>query len=240
MAELLRVDVDGGKYTVIQEEGGRTRIDRYGEPWMGQEGSFPGVNAVLAMAYELEELRARPMATLEQRDTDEGIELLREFNEAFGCHMEDEPRLPVPEAAGAALLEDWVALLEKQARSLREAAALFNRNGQTPAGLILVRMQLSLEELAELWRAVLKQDLVGALDALLDRQYVLDGDFHTLGLGHLKLPGLREVHRSNMAKLGPDGKPIIAASGRVVKPDGWTGPDLAPLLEAPQQGEEAA
>lgn len=234
MAELLRVDVDGGKYTVVQEEGGGTRILRYGEPWMGQDGSFPGVNAVLAMAYELEELRARPEATLEQRDADEGIELLREFNAAFGCHTEDEPRLPVPEEEAAELLEEWVGLLEQQAAALRQAAAHFNAGGQTPAGLILVRMQLSLEELAELWRAVLKGDLVGAFDALLDRQYVLDGDFHTLGLGHLKLPGLREVHRSNMAKLGPDGKPIIAASGRVVKPDGWTGPDLNSILRAPQ------
>ena len=58
MTDLIRVDIDGGKYTVVQVAGSGTRILRYGEPWIGQDGGFPGVNCVLAMAYELEELRA--------------------------------------------------------------------------------------------------------------------------------------------------------------------------------------
>lgn len=58
MTELLRIDVDNGKYAIVQHENGGTEILRYGEPWMGQGGGdFPGVNAVLAIAYELEELR---------------------------------------------------------------------------------------------------------------------------------------------------------------------------------------
>lgn len=57
--DLLRIEVDSGKYTVVQDKTGATQILRYGEAWMGQDGSFAGVNAVLAMAYELEELRAQ-------------------------------------------------------------------------------------------------------------------------------------------------------------------------------------
>lgn len=239
MADLLRLDVDNGKYTVVQEEGGGTRILRYGEPWMGEEGSFPGVNAVLAMAYELEELRARPMATLEQRDADEGIEMLREFNAAFGCHTEEKPRLFFPNESGEDYIRGWVERFEEGAAALKEAAAMFNADGQAVTGLMLVRMQLALEELGEQWRALLEADLVGVFDALLDRQYVLDGDFHTFGLAAFKLAGLREVHRSNMAKLGPDGKPSIGPSGRVQKPEGWTGPDLASILGVPQQEGEA-
>lgn len=234
MADMLRIDVDGGKYTVVQDEKGATHILRYGEPWMGQTGSFPGVNAVLAMAYELEELRARPMATLEQRDADEGIEMLREFNEAFGCHTEERPRLFFPNESGERYITEWVERFEEGAAALKEAAARFNEDGQQTTGLMLVRMQLALEELAEQWRALLSADMVKLFDALLDRQYVLDGDFHTFGLASIKLPGYRVVHGRNMAKLGPDGKPIIATSGRVVKPEGWTGPDeeLKALIEA--------
>ena len=38
-----------------------------------------------------------------------------------------------------------------------------------------------------------------------------------------RIPVFREIHRANMSKLGPDGRPIINDSGRVVK-----GPDFKP------------
>lgn len=41
---------------------------------------------------------------------------------------------------------------------------------------------------------------------------------------------LEEVHRANMSKLGPDGKPIYRADGKVLKPKGWTAPDVAGVL----------
>lgn len=41
----------------------------------------------------------------------------------------------------------------------------------------------------------------------------------------------KEVHRSNMAKLGPDGKPLRREDGKVIKPEGWTKPDIAGELE---------
>jgi hypothetical protein len=54
--ELIRVDVDSGKYTVLMRENEQVRILRYGEEWMGP--GFPGANAVIALACELGELRA--------------------------------------------------------------------------------------------------------------------------------------------------------------------------------------
>lgn len=53
--ELLRLDVGDGKYTVIQPRDAQVRVERYGEDWIGP--GFPGCNCVLAMAYELDELR---------------------------------------------------------------------------------------------------------------------------------------------------------------------------------------
>jgi predicted HAD superfamily Cof-like phosphohydrolase len=39
-----------------------------------------------------------------------------------------------------------------------------------------------------------------------------------------------EVHRSNMAKLMPDGTVLRRADGKVEKPSGWTPPDIAGIL----------
>lgn len=59
--ELLRISVDGGKYTVVQPRHEQVRIERHGERWLGP--GFPGSNAVLALGYELEEAREK-LATI--------------------------------------------------------------------------------------------------------------------------------------------------------------------------------
>ncbi len=40
-----------------------------------------------------------------------------------------------------------------------------------------------------------------------------------------------EVHAANMRKLGPDGKPLRDAGGKVIKPPGWVGPNHGPIFE---------
>lgn len=42
---------------------------------------------------------------------------------------------------------------------------------------------------------------------------------------------MAEVHRSNMAKIWDDGKPHYRADGKVAKPEGWTAPDIAGVLD---------
>lgn len=41
---------------------------------------------------------------------------------------------------------------------------------------------------------------------------------------------LREVHRSNMAKVGPNGAVEYRADGKVIKPAGWKAPDIRSIL----------
>lgn len=53
--DMLRVDVDGGKYTIVQSENGSARVLRYGVVWL--ESLPTGANCWLSMAYELDELR---------------------------------------------------------------------------------------------------------------------------------------------------------------------------------------
>lgn len=69
------------------------------------------------------------------------------------------------------------------------------------------------------------QDLVKIADALADLDYVIEG--MRLAFGINGKPIAEEVHLSNMAKLGPDGKPIRREDGKILKPEGWKSPDIA-------------
>lgn len=103
------------------------------------------------------------------------------------------------------------------------------------------RVRLLQEELDELKDALAQNDIVEVLDALTDLQYVLDGAFLAFGLHALKKPAFDEVHRSNMSKLGRDGKPVLRESdNKVLKGPDYTPPDLASVYEAHGKKAKAA
>lgn len=66
------------------------------------------------------------------------------------------------------------------------------------------------------------------LDAICDSIYVLIG--LALKIGFNLDGAFREVHRSNMTKLGPDGKPIKRDDGKVQKSPNFIPPNLRPFL----------
>lgn len=94
-----------------------------------------------------------------------------------------------------------------------------------------LRIDLLDEEVAELASAVEDEDIVGVLDALIDIQYVLDGAFLAFGLADVKEDAFAEVHRSNMSKLGMDGKPIYREDGKVLKGPKYSPPNLKQFFE---------
>lgn len=96
--------------------------------------------------------------------------------------------------------------------------------------IITVRPRLLIEEVLELKEAIDTKDRLAILDALTDIQYVLDGTYIAFGLDHVKQPAFEEVHRSNMAKLDANGKPIIREDGKILKPEGWQPPNLTPFI----------
>lgn len=103
----------------------------------------------------------------------------------------------------------------------------------------LLRINLLAEELDELKEALEQGDMVETLDALIDLQYVLDGAFLSFGLHDVKDAAFNEVHRSNMSKLGEDGKPIRRESdGKVMKGPNYFKPDMAQFIK--DNKEEAA
>jgi predicted HAD superfamily Cof-like phosphohydrolase len=95
-----------------------------------------------------------------------------------------------------------------------------------------LRINLLQEELNELKEALANDDPVETLDALIDLQYVLDGAFLSFGMQALKDIAFDEVHRSNMSKLGADGKPIRReGDGKVMKGPNYFAPDLSKFIK---------
>lgn len=93
----------------------------------------------------------------------------------------------------------------------------------------LLRVELIDEEFKEFKDAINKRDMVEIADALTDMLYVIYGAGHTYGINLDKT--FKEVHASNMSKLGEDGKPIYRNDGKVMKGPKFFEPDLKKIIE---------
>lgn len=94
---------------------------------------------------------------------------------------------------------------------------------------IFLYYDLIVEEYKEFLEAIIAKDDVEQLDACMDMIWVI--------LGYCRMKGYKvdqawaEVARSNLAKISPTtGKVIKRADGKVLKPDGWTPPNLTPFI----------
>ena len=94
--------------------------------------------------------------------------------------------------------------------------------------IVQLRIDLTEEELNELKEAVKNNDIVEVADALTDILYVTYGAGHSFGVDLDKC--FDEVQRSNMSKLGVDGKPIYNESGKVMKGPDYFAPDLKKII----------
>lgn len=91
-----------------------------------------------------------------------------------------------------------------------------------------LRYDLINEELTELACGMQNDCLVEIADALTDLLYVVYGAGHAYGIDLDKC--FAEVHRSNMSKLGEDGKPVYREDGKVMKGPNYSTPDLEAVL----------
>jgi predicted HAD superfamily Cof-like phosphohydrolase len=95
-----------------------------------------------------------------------------------------------------------------------------------------LRINLLAEEVDELKEALDNGDIVEVLDALTDIQYVLDGAYLSFGLHDVKQAAFEEVQRSNMSKLGEDGKPIVRPEdGKILKGPNYFKPDISQFIK---------
>ena len=93
-----------------------------------------------------------------------------------------------------------------------------------------LRLELIQEELDELSEAVADRDMIEIADALTDLLYVVYGAGHAFGIELDEC--FHEVHRSNMSKLGENGRPIHREDGKVMKGPGFFEPDLDSIIGA--------
>ena len=87
-----------------------------------------------------------------------------------------------------------------------------------------LRYELIKEELDELKQAINSKDIKEIADALTDILYVTYGAGHAFGIDLDKC--FVEVQKSNMSKLGLDGKPIYNDKGKVMKGPNYFKPNL--------------
>ena len=95
--------------------------------------------------------------------------------------------------------------------------------------IIKLRLNLIQEELDEFDQALKNKDLKEVADALTDILYVTYGAGHAFGIDLDKC--FEEVQRSNMSKLGEDGKPIYNEKGKVRKGPKYFQPDLNKFIK---------
>lgn len=99
----------------------------------------------------------------------------------------------------------------------------------------LLRFNLMDEENKEYFEAAQRDDLVEVADALGDMLYILCGTILEHGMQYKIEEVFEEIQRSNMSKLGTDGKPIYREDGKVLKGPDYFGPDIKGILEKKEE-----
>ena len=112
--------------------------------------------------------------------------------------------------------------METYGQEVKSKAKFPNNN------IVKLRLYLIQEELEELQEAIKQKDLLEVADALTDILYVTYGAGHAFGVNLDQC--FEEVQKSNMSKLGNDGKPIYNDKGKVMKGPNYFKPDLTKFV----------
>ena len=99
-----------------------------------------------------------------------------------------------------------------------------------PKNISELRFNLMKEENEEYLQATRDEDLIEIGDALGDMLYILCGTIIAHGFQDKIESVFDEIQRSNMSKLGADGKPIYRKDGKVMKGPNYFKPDLKKIL----------
>lgn len=96
----------------------------------------------------------------------------------------------------------------------------------------LLRYKLMREENEEYLEAARQDDLIEVADALGDMLYILCGTILEHGMQYKIEEVFEEIQRSNMSKLGADGKPIYREDGKVLKGPNYFKPNIESILNS--------
>jgi predicted HAD superfamily Cof-like phosphohydrolase len=125
--------------------------------------------------------------------------------------------------------------MEKQIIQVGEFQAAFGieapkRPTLLPKERAVFRHKLLKEEVKEIEQGEKAKDIVQVADGIIDSMYILIGTAHEYGFADRLVMMFDEVHRSNMTKMGPDGKAIFREDGKVMKPETYCAPNLDRIL----------
>ncbi|MES2747134.1 MAG: nucleoside triphosphate pyrophosphohydrolase family protein [Bacteroidota bacterium] len=126
--------------------------------------------------------------------------------------------------------------MQKQINAVKEFHLAFGlgvsevKKGDLGEQKNLLRFNLMKEENEEYLEAVQNNDEVEIADALGDMLYILCGTILEHGLQHKIEEVFDEIQRSNMSKLGEDGKPIYREDGKVLKGPNYFKPNFEEIL----------
>jgi predicted HAD superfamily Cof-like phosphohydrolase len=127
--------------------------------------------------------------------------------------------------------------MQKQIQAVHEFHSAFGLGiKNTPSGDLgesknLLRFNLMKEENEEYLEAAQNNDIIEIADALGDMLYILCGTILEHGLQYKIEEVFDEIQRSNMSKLGEDGKPIYREDGKVLKGPNYFKPDFEEILK---------
>lgn len=99
-----------------------------------------------------------------------------------------------------------------------------------PESDFLLRHKLMAEENDEYKEACWNGDLVEIADALGDQLYILCGTILKHGLQYKIEEVFEEIQRSNMSKLGEDGKPVFRSDNKITKGPNYLPPNIHKIL----------
>ena len=94
-----------------------------------------------------------------------------------------------------------------------------------------LRFELMKEENEEYLIAAQKKDLIEIGDALGDMLYILCGTIISHGFQDKIESIFDEIQKSNMSKIGADGKPIYREDGKVLKGPNYFKPNIEKVLK---------
>ena len=92
----------------------------------------------------------------------------------------------------------------------------------------ILRGTLIAEEHSEYFHAERRNDMVEIADAMGEMIVVIAGTAIEYGIPLDVI--FNEIHKANMAKLDANGKPIKRYDGKILKPVGWTPPNIRRIL----------
>ena len=149
-----------------------------------------------------------------------GFKNVEAFHKAFSHPVETSPVQPNDKTIRlrmSLILEEFIEFVEA---NVDEKSA--------GAQELLAPLNAAFDKIPSLASEDFNVDLVEVADALTDINYVVYGAGHCYGLDLDAT--MQEVQRSNMSKLGADGKPIVNEHGKIMKGPSYFKPDLKKVL----------